>query len=326
MKNTSLVITSIAAPNAALKSFAKEAAERNISFIVIGDTKSPDDFKLDGCRFYSIADQEELEFSLAKLLPKKHYARKNLGYLLCKKNDIILESDDDNFPREDFWSERKKEMVAESFDDKGWINAYRLFSSSNIWPRGFPIERLQDDQEMNGIDKKIISPIQQGLADENPDVDAIYRMTQKLPIDFDKREPIALGKNTWCPFNSQNTTWFNEAFPLLYLPSYCTFRMTDIWRSFIAQRIAWTCDWSVLFHSSTVWQERNEHNLLTDFKDEIPGYLNNAAICQKLQALDLKSGKMNLPENLFHCYQLMVEENFIGKEELPLVEAWCKEF
>ena len=326
MNNTSLVITSIAAPNAALKAFAREAAQRNISFIVIGDTKSPDDFNLEGCRFYSIAEQEQLEFSLAKLLPKKHYARKNIGYLLCKKNDIILESDDDNFPREDFWSERKKEMVVESFDDKGWINAYRLFSSSNIWPRGFPIERLQDDQLMNGIDKKIISPIQQGLADENPDVDAIYRMTQKLPIDFDKREPIALGKNTWCPFNSQNTTWFNVAFPLLYLPSYCTFRMTDIWRSFIAQRIAWSCDWSILFHSSTVWQERNEHNLLADFKDEIPGYLNNAEICQKLQALDLKSGKMHLTENLFRCYQSMVEQNFIGKEELPLVEAWCKEF
>jgi hypothetical protein len=27
--------------------------------------------------------------------------------------------------------------------------------------------------------------------------------------------------------------------PLLYLPSHCCFRMTDIWRSFIAQRCLW---------------------------------------------------------------------------------------
>src|SRR6185436_15069807 len=128
-----------------------------------------------------------------------------------------------------------------------------------------------------------VYPIQQGLADENPDVDAVYRMTSSLPLSFNKRNPIVLDKNAWCPFNSQNTTWFKEAFPLLYLPSYCSFRMTDIWRSFVAQRIAWSCNWSILFHNATVRQERNEHSLIRDFEDEIPGYLNNARICKMLE-------------------------------------------
>ena len=47
--------------------------------------------------------------------------------------------------------------------------------------------------------------------------------------------------------------------------------MTDIWRSFVAQRIAWTNNWSVLFDEPTVWQERNEHDLMRDFRDEVPG-------------------------------------------------------
>src|SRR5205807_7157091 len=131
--------------------------------------------------------------------------------------------------------------------------------------------------------KLLNCPIQQGLSDENPDVDAIYRMANPLPVLFDKANSVSLGKNSWCPFNSQNTTWFKEAFPLLYLPSYCSFRMTDIWRSFVAQRIAWTCGWSILFHQSTVRQDRNDHNLMTDFKDEISGYSNNALICKSLQ-------------------------------------------
>ena len=50
---------------------------------------------------------------------------------------------------------------------------------------------------------------------DNPDVDAIYRLTAKLPIIFEKNNTIALGSKTWCPFNSQNTTWFKPAFPLL---------------------------------------------------------------------------------------------------------------
>jgi hypothetical protein len=36
--------------------------------------------------------------------------------------------------------------------------------------------------------------------------------------------------------------------------------MTDIWRSFVAQRIAYENDWAVLFHEPTVWQSK-EHDL-----------------------------------------------------------------
>lgn len=64
--------------------------------------------------------------------------------------------------------------------------------------------------------------------------------------------------------------------------------MTDIWRSFVAQRVAWECGWSVLFHGPTVWQERNDHNLMRDFEDEVPGYLNNSAIREALESLSLQ--------------------------------------
>ena len=80
----------------------------------------------------------------------------------------------------------------------------------------------------------------------------------------------------------------------MYLPSYCSFRMTDIWRSFVAQRIAWECDWPILFHSSNVRQERNEHNLMSDFRDEVSGYLNNLNIMDSLMNLNLKKGIKNI--------------------------------
>ena len=322
----SIIITSISAPNAVMKSFAAESKKHNIEFIVIGDTKTPADFKLDGCKYYSINDQEKLNFSIAKILPKKHYSRKNIGYLLCKENEIIIETDDDNFPREDFWNKRERNLITSLVSGKGWTNVYKYFSKDNVWPRGFPLEYLSMPlPEIEKDNQTIFCPIQQGLADDNPDVDAVYRMTQKLPLNFEKRMPIAVGENSWCPFNSQNTTWFNEAFALLYLPSYCSFRMTDIWRSFITQRIAWTCGWPVVFHNSTVWQERNEHSLLKDFEDEVPGYLNNAKICKMLEELNLKNGTQHIKENLFRCYKMMTENKFIGNDEMSLVEAWIKD-
>ncbi len=326
-----LVITSIAAPNAVLKKCAEGATKNDFRFVVMGDVISPPDFNLDGCDFFSIAAQEELPFRLSKILPKRHYGRKNLGYLVAKDSEVIIETDDDNFPREEFWEKRTRMVKAEVLNDKSWFNVYACFSKENIWPRGFPLENLLKNgsapkgnyyDRIAGNIKLSDCPIQQGLADENPDVDAVYRMTMKLPINFDKQESLALGKGTWCPFNSQNTTWFKEAFPLMYLPSYCSFRMTDIWRSFVAQRIAWTCGWNILFHNSSVWQERNEHSLLKDFADEVPGYLNNAKICKQLEDLDLLNGVENLKENLFRAYTMLTKEGFVGKEELALVEAW----
>lgn len=328
MKNTFLVITSIAnQDHPVLKQFATECATHEVPFIVIGDTKSPDEFDLAGCDFFSINRQLSLNFELAKTLPVKHYSRKNLGYLVAmsKGAEIIIETDDDNYPLQLFWNNRTKQVNAHVLNDKGWVNVYKYFTEAHIWPRGFALENLHDNLPKLEKQTAIECPIQQGLADENPDVDAIYRLILPLPVTFNKSDNIALGNNSFCPFNSQNTTWFKEAFPLLYLPSYCSFRMTDIWRSFVAQRIAWTCGWPILFHHSTVWQERNDHNLMNDFRDEISGYNNNALIYKSLKELNLKEGMANISSNMKICYKRLIELGLVGEGESFLLDAWLKD-
>ncbi|MBX2973396.1 MAG: DUF288 domain-containing protein [Flavobacteriales bacterium] len=322
---TSLVITSIAAPNAVLRSFAEGCKAHGIGFILIGDKPSPADFALDGCDFWGLERQRTMPFQLAALLPERHYGRKNLGYLQAIHNgaQVIVESDDDNFPRPAFWEERSRKHATASFQGTGWVNLYRYFSSEAIWPRGFPLEHLQDALPAVPTSATKDCPIQQGLADENPDVDAIYRLAGKLPLDFEQREhPVSLGKGAWCPFNSQNTTWFKEAFPLMYLPSHCSFRMTDIWRSYVAVRICWENGWDVLFHNATVWQERNAHDLMKDFADELIGYQHNKAITQRLQALPLKPGTQHIAANMLACYKEFIAMGLVGEQELPLIEAW----
>jgi hypothetical protein len=324
-ETTALIITSIANDrHLVLREYAEKALEHGLHFIIVGDRKSPDSFHLDGCDYLSLAKQAELDFRLAPLLPENHYSRKNLGYLLAMREgaDIIIETDDDNIPLPAFWEPREPTGLAREPSLRGWTNTYRYFSELNIWPRGFALERLHDPLSEVGAAVLVTCPIQQGLADENPDVDAIYRLTGSLPIHFRLEQAVALGDGSICPFNSQNTTWFKEAFPLLYLPSYCSFRMTDIWRSFIAQRIAWTCGWHVLFHASTVRQERNEHDLMRDFAEEVPGYQNNARIMSLLAALPLMPGSEHLQENLRSCYVLLIEAGVLDARELALVDAW----
>lgn len=325
-EKVAVVVTSIAKPNGPLRQLASGCRQKGYEFIVIGDEASPATFELEGCRFFGLKEQRELGLKFAELCPTRHYARKNIGYLVAMQSgaDLIVETDDDNLPYDEFWKPRSRHQTVRTVEVGGWINIYRYFTDLHIWPRGLPLDQINnavpafDDLAVKHID----SPIQQGLSDTDPDVDAIYRLILPLPLSFRKDRRLALHSGTWSPFNSQNTTWWCEAFPLLYLPAYCSFRMTDIWRSFVAQRIAWANGWSILFHEPTGEQERNDHNLMRDFQDELPGYLNNSKICEAFAQLPLPSGAAHLSDNVRSCYEQLVRMDLIDSRELTLIDAW----
>src|SRR5262245_24373946 len=142
MAKTALVVTSIAEPNEVLHSLAAGARQHEWEFWVIGDVVSPQDFSIEGCRFMTVQEQEETGLRTARISPKRHYARKNIGYLLAIRwgAEIIVETDDDNFPREGFWGERRRTADVRVLEGAGWVNVYRYFSDLTIWPRGFPLE------------------------------------------------------------------------------------------------------------------------------------------------------------------------------------------
>lgn len=318
-----LVVTTISSPNRALTALAKGSLDNRIPFFVIGDTKSPTTFDLSGAEFISLDQQDDLFSALSRAIPRSHYTRKNIGYLLAVQNgaDEIQETDDDNIPRPEFWTSLQTAEIDVVRMDSGWFNVYSLFTDEMIWPRGFPLEYINQSirftiepvSETAGL-------IRQGLADENPDVDAIFRLTRALPIKFEERRPVLLPPGVWSPFNSQNTIFKRPAFPLLYLPSRCSFRMTDIWRSFVAQRCLWEINEGVVFHSATTRQERNEHSLLRDFEDEVPGYLLNDRIRRTLAPLSLDGNDMLRSVQL--CYEALEQRKLIPSDELPILREW----
>lgn len=321
---TSLVVTSINSPTAAVRELASGSLEHGWDFILAGDSKSPADFSLDGCRFLSLEMQRDSGFSLAKFCPERSYTRKNLAYLeaMASGSEVIVETDDDNHPLEEFWQPRQEEIECAPVAHDGWVNAYAYFTDGFIYPRGLPLKHARDPVPTKGAMESLFCPVQQGLADSDPDVDAVYRMLFPLPFHFAKnRPPVLLREGAWCPFNSQNTTFFKAAFPLLYLPAECSFRMTDIWRSFVAQRILQTRGRGLLFHSHTVWQDRNDHDLHKDFTDELPGYNHNAEMREALVSLPLDKN-MSDTTMLELCYQELIRKGWVGKGEEKLLAAW----
>ena len=220
----SLVVTSISAPNPVMRTLAEQCSSREIAFYVIGDVPSPSDFHIDGCDFYSLDRQRETGFQLAELLPVRHYGRKNIGYLLAIQSGsgMILETDDDNLPTEGFWAPRQLDQKVKTVEGTQWTNVYSFFSEENIWPRGLPLDAARVPAEKyEELREKVVScPIQQGLVNGDPDVDAVFRLVlpAPIPLTFKERRSVAIGSEAWCPFNSQNTAWYPHAYPLLYIP------------------------------------------------------------------------------------------------------------
>ncbi|CAF1639348.1 unnamed protein product, partial [Didymodactylos carnosus] len=128
------------------------------------------------------------------------------------------------------------------------------------------------------VTKSLVRPlIQQGLANGDPDMDAIYRLTRsyrhkRINIEFGKLPPVAIPAGLLVPFNSQNTLFHYDSFWALWLPTTTNFRVCDIWRGYFAQRLLWEIESSLTFHPASVFQDRNPHNYLFDFIDELPLY------------------------------------------------------
>ncbi len=320
--NRWIVITTVQLPTVAIDSISSLCA-KGWSAVVVGDTKTPKGWTAPNITYLSIEDQYDLFGRIAKLIPVRHYSRKNLGYLYAIRNgaQLVLETDDDNIPGEQFGNALRQTLLAQPIEVKGWVNVYRYFTDAMIWPRGLSLTAVHSAPPL-GNPTEFDCPVQQFLADGDPDVDAIYRLLYRDPIDFNRRDAVVPQAGAWCPFNSQNTAFFKEAFPLLYLPCHVSFRMTDIWRSFVAQAALWAHNKRVSFHAATVRHLRNKHDLLRDFRDEVPGYVGNDEIARILDAEWELGAEGTLAETALLYWKTLISKGVVPATEQPILEAW----
>jgi hypothetical protein len=323
MAELAAILTTIQPPTDQVHALLARLAPLGARLVVAGDSKGPSAFAADGALFLSLADQRRSRWRLAALLGERHYARKNMAYLeaVAMGAGCLYETDDDTAPAGQ-WGPRAARIRAERAEAAEWVNVYRLFTSDLCWPRGLPLDAIHAPAGRGKADL-VWAPIQQGLIDGNTDVDAIWRLLWSHDIAFDAAAaPVYLPPGLWCPFNSQSTWWWREAFPLLYLPFHCSFRMTDIWRGFVAQRCLWEMGANLVFTPPDSFQVRNPHDLMTDFTQEVPGYLDNRRLAAHLRDLPLTSGPGSAADNLLACYRSLTAAGFFPPAELSLVQAF----
>lgn len=321
-----IVITTINQPSEAVRRFSELPDYR---VVVVGDRKTPAEWYCENVDFLAASGPCTDSFALGSRLPFNSYARKNLGYLYAIRSgaEAIVDTDDDNIPKPDWEFPPFDGVFEQSQPDLGFVNVYKSYTDAHIWPRGFPLDLINTKSRWLTRDGVSSTPVKvgvwQGLVDQDPDVDAIYRLVVGEPCTFSKGAPIVLASGTTCPFNSQNTIFAREVFPLLYLPSSVSMRFTDILRGLVAQPILWRHGCALGFTGPTALQVRNPHDYLDDFRLEVSCYLNTYTAVNAVEGA-VRSG-LSLADNLVQAYEALHAAAIVDRSELELLDLWIKD-
>ncbi len=281
MKNLKkyIVCTSINKPTLAVKKFDQM---KDWNLVIVGDKKTPKNYKLKNGVYLSPKNQEKIDKKLSDLIGWNCIQRRNFGILYAWKNgaDIVAVVDDDNIPLKN-WGQKlllNNKVRTNFYNTKA--SAFDPISATNhknLWHRGFPIQIL-DKRKNIKKQKKIIKPdIQADFWNGDPDIDAICRMEHHPNCKFkDKYFPLASNKVS--PFNSQNTFISKKVLPHYFLFPHIG-RMDDIWASFYVI----SKGFKVVYGKASVFQKRNQHDLTKDMLKEFIGYENNLKLIKALK-------------------------------------------
>jgi hypothetical protein len=242
---------------------------------------------------------------------------------------MIYETDDDNMPYDDFDNVLEidnNEIISEK--NHNWINIFKYFTNNAyIWPRGFPITLLKNQPSFDIANCDIRPSIINGLVENDPDVDACFRLIceQQNNIKWEQNKSIIVDNKNMCVFNTQNTFWLNpELFVSMLIPCSVSFRYCDILRGIIFNIILKKTNNFMMYTSPNVIQNRNEHNLIEDFKSEFEMYVHNENI---LDYIENNTDNCNDIKQLLQLiYKNLLDNKVITKTDINILEAWLDYF
>ena len=343
-KKKCVIITTINPPS---ETVLKHISNKDYNTIIVGDNKTPSEeyLKLD-CIYLDVNSQKKLFPELSKLIPYNHYCRKNLGYLYAIKKgyEVIYETDDDNIPNTDFDSSLsrldKKNTLLVKQTNSQWINIFKFFSEDNvnvwlrglplseihIWPRGLPLSQAYRIPEFTIESTNIQPSIVNGLVENEPDVDAIFRLTNSHKnIHWNADQDVIVDNVNICPFNTQNTFWIDkDIFVCLLIPSSVSFRYCDILRGIITNIILKKVNKNLMFVTPNVIQNRNQHDIFQDLQSEIEMYKHNEYIADIIEkdTFDL----VTVNDLIKKIYTNLLTMEIVKQLDLDILDVWLNYF
>ncbi len=312
-----IVCTTINPPTEAIEKFSQK---KDWELFIVGDLKTPKDaYQNSGLnlRYLSPEMQEKKYPEYSNILGWNCSTRRNLGIIeACNQGaELIALVDDDNIPAENWGKDIyiNQEIEVDLFENKEDIVVDPVYISSYydhitktshsidnpapncIWHRGFPLDKITNRYKTEYRGKVKVTPlVQANLWNGDPDIDAILRLQHNHEIEFKSTNYFTTSNIS--PFNSQNTI-LHRSVASYYKLLPGVGRVEDIWGAYLMQLKLKDKMKSpyIIYGPATVYQKRNEHNLLKDFNEEIFGYSNTTK---------LLNGENVLPEKTVESYNI----------------------
>ena len=352
------VVTTILEPSDTVR---RQVRLKDWCLVIVADLKGPKTYETgwiegEGNKvvvYLNTETQKAMKDSFVEAIPWNHFGRKNIGYLyaLSRGASVIWDFDDDNMLK--FWIPGSAPPGAPSIDDAistvgseettdalepvghalPVYNPYPILGAPSLpsWPRGMPLNYIKDPECSSTPLKDVKVPsksfgVLQSLADYQPDVDAIYRITMPVPIWFKRSKetkPLMIPSGVLTPYNAQATLHFKSAFFALLLPVTVHGRVSDIWRSYIAQRLFWDVGLQFGFiYRPLVVQDRNDHSNLGDLKAEQDLYMKSEQLVEFLG--EWKGRGTTLVERMEQLWIALYEREYIDLKDVELMQLWVQ--
>jgi len=301
--DTVLITTTINVPHV-LTQWAESMTENDV-IIVAGDKKSPhdeiNDLLIDIASKYGVGTKyldpsRQEHWNVSDIIGWNCIQRRNIALLeaMTLKPRYILTIDDDNAPMQKDQVERLKMVFKSDSHDYAktntrWYNPGRSTLTADYRPvvhRGYPLSQRHIKPFITATSKCPIG-VAAMLWMGEPDIDAIERIVSAPIITRIYHDDVVLAPGTWAPFNTQATMFRAELAPAMFMWPHVG-RYDDIWASYLTRAVMDELGWGAYYGHPSVFQDRNEHDLVKDLKAEIFGMEHNETIIKVLRDEDLE--------------------------------------
>ena len=158
--------------------------------VVVGDRKTPRDYRLDRGVYVTPEEQERYDPALSEAIGWNCIQRRNFGLLwaMDMNADIVAVVDDDNIPI-DGWGQNLlvgNEVEVDYYETE--LPAFDPVGATNhghLWHRGYPLQLVPKRDYTTKIRKKVHVDIQADFWNGDPDIDAICRIEHAPECHFD---------------------------------------------------------------------------------------------------------------------------------------------
>ena len=351
------VVTTINKPSEAIRNVASLP---DWCLLVVGDQKTPHDYleksilSESNILFLSVEEQRTIRHPFVQMVPFSSTARKNIGYLFAIRHGakVIYEFEDTNvlskgrIPMGSYFNMRSNSD--QIFVRYEYPSTYHMINNQNhvfnplpfmnptqsikIRPRGFPLvnssEPVTNPFAYGSVPISSVAVIQ-SICNKDPDLDDTSRWKWHEDFYFDtsaaKASRLMIPPKKFTPYNSKATTHMYNAFWALLLPWTVTEPVSDIWRSYFAQRIFHDLGLVVLFEPPSVEQAWLPHDDFVGMRARDEMYRKTPMLLDFLhnwKNQDRYEDDGFLPAYIEKLWVALYEQNYIELDDVYAIQNW----